>query len=171
MKVTKEINMFWFKQEKPVEKEVVELNALSNRLRILFDNLCTLHDFNIEDDRLKVLRNSCFYNNNGTMYRIIVNFKSNLGPVNVSIRKTVSNKITLEYNNENVFYFSIFCRDKISTIPAFSKKFNAEIVDLALYELEHYIEENHLDKASVEAYNAQQLNKLIELSAERIKNK
>ena len=167
--------MFWFKQEKPVKKEVVELkdNALSNRLRILFDNLCTLYDFNIEDDRLKVLRNRCFHNYDGTLYRIIVNFKSNLGPVNVSIRKVARNKINLKYDNENGFYFSIFCQDTISTIPAFSKqrKFNAEIVDLALYELEHYIEENHLDKVSLESYNAQQLNKLIEQSAERIKNK
>ena len=168
--------MFWFKQEKPVESKLEEDkdNPLSNRLRILFDNLCTLYDFNIQDDRLKVLPNSCYCVYRSTfLYTIVVNFKCNLGPVNIRVEKRASNNIVLEYDNENSFYFSISCRDKISTIPAFSKqrKFNAEIVDLALYELEHYIEEKHLDKVSLETYNTQQLNKLIEQSAERIKNK
>ncbi len=167
--------MFWVKQEKPVESKLEEDkdNPLSNRLRILFNNLCTLYDFNVQVDRLKVLRHRCCYNYDGSLYRIIVSFESNLGPVTVSIRKNTLNTITLYYETENSFHFYISCGDKIFTDPAFSEqsKFNAEIVDLALYELEHYIEEKHLDKVSLESYNAQQLNKLIEQSAERIKNK
>lgn len=168
--------MFWFKQEKPVASKLEEDkdNPLSSRLRTLFDNLCTLHDFYIQDDKLKVLLSRCYYDYNSTsLYKVMVNFKSNLGPVNISVKKEAGNKITLDYDDENSFYFSICCRDKISIIPNFSKqcKFNAEIVDLALYELEHYIEEKHLDKVSLETYNTQQLNKLIEQSAERIKNK
>lgn len=169
--------MFWFKKEKPVETEVEDVipevkQPLKERINLLYDNLRTIYLYDIKDGKLSFDINGPVASNR--FATLLVEFDSNLGKVTLYITNYRDKDVSLKYFDENGLVFHISCIGSSPTVqPCFSRYNNLKVydVDLALYELEHYIEEKHLDKVSLETYNTQQLNKLIEQSAERIKNK
>lgn len=156
--------MFCFKADERI------FNAVYCRLKNLFDNLCTIEDFGIDVNKLKVFRHLSRYDLENEQYRVVVEFESNLHPVVIWITKE-DNRYMLEYNDKQDFQFTVVAfKDKTQIIPAFSRysNFNPEIVDLAIYELEQYIKETHIDKFFLMTYNSKEIGKLETLSIKRI---
>ena len=170
--------MFWFKNEKPVETKEEDVipevkQPLKERIKLLYDNLRTIKLYDIKDAKLNFTTNRYVYGS-GRFADLMVEFDSNLGKVIFYITNYSDKDVSLQCFDKNGLVFHISCIGSSTTVqPCFSRYNNlkASDVDLALYEVEHYIEEKHLDKVSLETYNAQQLNKLIEQSAERIEDK
>ena len=127
-----------------------EPNVMFTRLNNIFKNLN-----NRETDNDLIILNKVV--NKKCLGIISVEFKSNLGTVRINLHKSSKKYVELSYANyAGSFVFTLEAYDNfLSVKPLLGEDIKARDIDLAIYELEQYLQntqEELIDNKDIEKY-------------------
>ena len=127
-----------------------EPNVMFTRLNNIFKNLNNRETYNDLIILNKVVNKKC-------LGIISVEFKSNLGTVRINLHKSSKKYVELSYANyAGSFVFTLEAYDNfLSVKPLLGEDIKARDIDLAIYELEQYLQntqEELIDNKDIEKY-------------------